>query len=342
MTAIVLRGDAAHLPLPDGSVDLIVTSPPYWQQRDYQDGGKSIPGQTGGEDHPDGWLKAMQDTTREWCRVLKPAGSIFVNLDDKYATRYSSLRKCGRKGTNNDDDTRSRSGPNRTGTADKSLLGLPWRYAIGCMDDLGLILRKDIVWSKTNGLPDKAKDRVGSSHEYLFHFVRQRFYHSDTDAIREPYAAWTAKAYEYEQHGYQRRDNSARMDRGGFAKPPKINPLGKMPGSVWEITPQPLDLPGFLGVDHFAPMPMEMARRCILGWSPPRGIVLDPFGGVGTTALVAAAFGRTGVSIDLSHDYSRAARWRVTDPVERARAMHVPKPPPVPEGQGSLFDEAGL
>ena len=307
MTAVVLRGDARRLPLPDACADLIVTSPPYWQQRDYQDGGKSIPGQIGGEDDPAAWLKAMQDAAREWCRVLKPSGSIFVNLDDRY-------------------------------TSGGSMMCLPWQYAIGCTYDLGLILRKDIVWSKTNGLPGKARDRVDGTHEYLFHFVRSRRYYSDTDAVRVPHAAWTARAYEYEQNGYRRRDNPARMDRGGFAKPPTINPLGKIPGSVWTMTPEPLSLPGWLNVDHFAPMPMEMARRCVLGWSPPDGLVLDPFGGVGTTALVAAALGRMAVSVDLGHDYSRAARWRVTDPGELARARCAPKPPPVPDGQGSLFD----
>jgi len=341
MTAVVLQGDAAHLPLADASVDLIVTSPPYFGQRDYRDGGESLNGQIGGEATPREYIAALHACTAEWMRVLKPEGSLFVNLGDKYATRYSSIRRRGRAGLNGDDDSRGRSGQNRTGVGEKSLLGLPSRYMLGCIDDLDLILRKDIIWSKTNGLPDKAKDRVGSTHEYLFHFVLRPVYYSNTDEIRESYAAWTAKAYEYEQAGYSRRDNPARMDRGGFAKPPAINPLGKLPGSVWEITPQPLMLPDWLDVEHFAPMPMEMARRCVLGWSPPGGTVLDPFGGVGTTALVAAAFDRTGVSVELGHDYSRAALWRVSDPGERARALQVPKPAPVPREQGSLFDLNG-
>lgn len=304
---VVLRGDAAHLPLPDGSVDLIVTSPPYFQQRDYRDGGASLEGQLGKEETPRAYIAALLACTREWVRVLKPEGSLFVNLDDKY-----------RPGGN-------------------GLMGLTSRYVIGCMDELGLIQRAEILWSKANGLPEKAKDRAHRTHEHLLHFTTQTRYFSSCDAIREPHAEWTLKAYRYERKGYNRRSNADRMDKGGFAKAPEANPLGKMPGSVWEITPQPLALPAWLDVDHFAPMPTEMARRCVLGWSPLGGVVLDPFGGVGTTALVAVAFGRTGISADLSHDYGRAAMWRVGDPGERARVLGLPKPVPVIDGQDSLF-----
>lgn len=339
MSAAILRCDARRLPLADESVHLVLTSPPYWGQRDYQDGGKSLSGQIGNEDTPAEFIANLIACTREWIRVLKPEGSLFVNLGDKYANDA----KWG--GSSNSLQARSEPGSTagyrrkvRTGFAPKTLMNLPHRYAIGCTDELGLIERAEVVWSKTNGLPDKATDRVGTSHEHLFHFTRRPHYYSDTDAIREPYADWTAKAYAYEKKGYRRRDNPDRNDRGGYAKAPKVNPLGRIPGSVWKITPQPLTLPEDLGVDHFAPMPMEMARRCILGWSPQGGTVLDPFGGVGTTVLVAEVLGRKGISADLSHDYGRAAVWRAADPGERARALCVPKPPFVPDGQEALFD----
>jgi DNA modification methylase len=385
VTAVVLRGDAASLPLPDASVDLICTSPPYYGQRSYTDGGEHYAGQIGSEDTPAEYIANLLACTSEWVRVLKPEGSIFVNLGDSY---HSGKGAPGRTTTDPKNAGRNARRTQRSpldyglDLPRKTLLGLPWRYAIGCMDQgaphlrekflaglvdhvldgtitqdefwrraeaydaepkpkgLGLILRAEIIWNKPNGLPEKARDRAHRTHEQLFHFTRQPVYFSSCDAIREPHAEWTLKAYGYERKGYNRRSNASRVDRGGFAKAPEANPLGKMPGSVWEIAPQPLSLPAFLGVDHFAPMPMELARRCILGWSPPRGIVADPFGGVGTTALVAEVFGRTVISVDLSHDYGRAARWRVADPGERARAQCVPKPPPVPDGQGSLF-EAG-
>jgi hypothetical protein len=192
-----------------------------------------------------------------------------------------------------------------------------------------------------------------------------------------------------------------------------LNPLGKLPGSVWEIPSQPLTVPARLGTDHFAAFPMELPRRVIAGWSPPGictacgegrrpvvdkalvgvwhdkppqqshytgnevlhrngrkregdpmmrtfgstsatitgyacacpqpdaptrpSLVVDPFGGTGTTALVADALGRHGISFDRSADYCRLAQWRTTDPAERAKALQVPKPPPVMDGQGALF-----
>jgi hypothetical protein len=292
------------------------------------------------------------------------------------------------------------------------------------MDELGLILRRDIIWSKPNGLPESVTDRCRSSHEYLFHFTVRPRYYAAVDEIREPHTG-TA-------HGggidYGNASGNGVRHRTFLPRPGEFNALGKLPGSVWEIPSQPLSVPARLGVDHFAAFPMELPRRCILGWSPPGictecgegrrsvaagyacactpytyhpgtadngkpyhqelaegryalntggaprdtshpghaglwdrpktgpwreyhldrwtppptrpAVVVDPFGGTGTTALVASMLGRTGVSVDLSADYCRLARWRTTDPAERARALQVPKPPPVPDGQASLFDEA--
>jgi SAM-dependent methyltransferase len=115
-----IHGDARHLPLPDETVDLVVTSPPYFGLRDY-----GSDQQIGAEPTPQEFIAALIECTREMMRVLKPGGSIFVNLGDKYATRYSSTRGGGRAGLNDDDDTRSRSGQNRTGTPEKSLTAAP-------------------------------------------------------------------------------------------------------------------------------------------------------------------------------------------------------------------------
>jgi site-specific DNA-methyltransferase (cytosine-N4-specific) len=350
VNAVIVRADARSLPLADESVDLIVTSPPYLGQRSYTDGGEHYAGQIGSEATPAEYIAALLDCTREWVRVLRPSGSLFVNLGDKYASpggrgvQGDTGQMAGRSVV----EARRRSiaqqgaGVREWGLPHKSLAGLPWRYTLGCIDQLGLVLRAEIVWSKPNGLPEKVTDRVTRTHEQLFHFTRRPRYYSAGDSIRVPHAGWTAKAYEYEQRGYQRRVNSDRQDQGNFRQPPKLNPAGKIPGSVWDFASEPLQLPDWLDVDHFAPMPMEMARRCILGWSPPAGVVLDPFGGAGTTALVAESFGRRAISADLSHDYGRAARWRVSDPGERARALGVPKPPPVLEGQESLFEDVAL
>jgi DNA modification methylase len=198
MTAVVLRADARRLPLPDASVDLIVTSPPYFGLRSYTDtrdcpkcrdliadgrdprqawpdyqahwdrDHKPLPyaGQIGSEGTPAEWVAALVECTREWVRVLKPSGSIFVNLGDKFAGSggdgNSGLLAPKFKGNT---DAAPPSRGKRWGYQPKSLLGLPWRYALACTDELGLILRRDIVWAKPNGLPESVTDRCRSSHE---------------------------------------------------------------------------------------------------------------------------------------------------------------------------------
>ena len=465
MTAIVLRGDAAHLPLPDASVDLIVTSPPYWGMRSYTDGGEHYDGQIGSEEMPREWLEALWRCTAEWMRVLKPEGSLFVDLGDKYSQPGKGERNMqGIGGTvvhkvGVQQMNRSARDFSYDGVRGKSLLGLPWRYAIGCVDGLGLILRAEIVWEKPNGLPESVTDRVRRSHEQVFHFVKQPRYFAAVDEIREPHTGNTHGRRADGQHSPKEQATIGNGFRRGYFPE---NPLGKLPGSVWGIPSMPLTVPAHLGVDHFAAFPVELPRRIILGWSPsgiciecgegrcpvvvraqlwtgrvnsgrakrqladgiglsrghnaagyphtvsqtavtgyacacapytdhpgtgkptrrvghntdqptfhPQGtygqkqageyervgpwreyhledwtppptrpsVVVDPFAGTGTTMLTASVLGRIGIGIDRSGDYCRLARWRCSDPAERARALGVPKPPPVPEGQGSLFDE---
>lgn len=438
MSAVVLRGDARELPLPDESVDLIVTSPPYFGQRDYQDGGQSVAGQIGSEETPAEYIAALLRCTAEWMRVLKPSGSIFVNLGDKYSQRTQTRRSSHQPGIfpgkfGEFGETwaeRAAKGATRmphqnvisddgSYVAEKSLMQLPQRYSIGCTDQLGLILRRDIIWSKPSGMPESVTDRCASRHEYVFHFVKQPRYFAAVDEIKLPLAAPDRKAG---ASAFRARNASLPRSATGAYEGP--NPLGKVPGSVWEIAPQPLIVPERIaharccgglqriacedGLEHFAAFPFALVRPLIMGWSPsgvctscgqgrrpvsntvrtfdgqPCGpgtgaifgdmkrqarnkgvgnwrfraettitgyacdcgvptaptrhsVVADPFGGTGSTALVADVLGRHGISFDRSADYCRLARWRTTDPAERAKAMQVPKPPPVPEGQGDLF-----
>ena len=349
--AIVLQGDARHLPLPDGCVDLIVTSPPYWSLRDYRDNDASLAGQLGSEATPAEYIANLLDCTREWIRVLKPRGNLFVNIGDAYSA-YN----------NNRGPSRSLSAPADPGRGHivkpglpdhvraKSLYGLPWRYALGCIDELSLILRAEIVWHKTSGMPESVKDRVRRSHEQVFHFTRQSRYDASVDEIREGHApqsiARTHRRYDAGDSFSVGTPNT--LDPAQFC-----NPLGKLPGSVWDIPSAPLVVPDRIaharccggrkregcedGLAHYAAYPPALVRPIILGWSPGGGLVVDPLGGTGTSALVADVFGRTGLTFDLSGDYCRLARWRTTDPGERARAMQVPKPPPVIDGQLDMF-----
>ena len=241
MTGLI-QADAVALPLADDSVDLVITSPPYFALRSYRDDGEHYDGQIGSEATPQEFLDALWTVTRECVRVLKPSGSLWVNLGDKYA--------------------------------EKSLIGLPWRYAIGCIDDLGLILRAEVVWSKPNGLPESVTDRVRRSHEQWFHFTLEPRYFSAIDEIREPHLT-TGGITPDEARNDPRYAASSHRNievRNGTTKgaTPKFagNPLGKLPGSVWSIPSEPLKVPDELGVDHFAAFPQEWPRRLILGWCP--------------------------------------------------------------------------
>ena len=257
---MLTQADALRLPLADDSVDLVVTSPPYFALRSYRDGDEHYDGQIGSEASPQEFLEALWAATVEMVRVVKPSGSIFVNLGDKYAGS-GGHNNAGVGGTGRGPSTYTKaSGHARP----KSLMGLPWRYAIGCIDDLGLILRSEIVWAKPNGLPESVTDRVRRSHEQWFHFTLEPRYFSAIDEIREAYTSPPAKA-----------QKSKAAESGATLNPTlnpthdlEHNPLGKPPGSVWSIPSEPLQVPDHLGVDHFAAFPQEWPRRLILGWCP--------------------------------------------------------------------------
>lgn len=313
-TASVLRADARNLPLPDESVDLVVTSPPYFALRSYTDDGRTYGGQVGAETSPCAYVAALLDATREMVRALKPTGSIFVDLGDKYA-------RAGGGGAGSSDGRTGR-GPRPASSApegvpEKSLMLLPERYRIAAVDELGLIARAVIVWSKPNGLPESVTDRVRRSHEDWVHLTRQPRYYSAVDEIRQPHAAGTVRraAQGFRTNARHDSGNSAGSLRtDGLADGYEPNPLGALPGSVWTIPTEPLRVPDWLDVDHFAAFPTEWPRRLIAAFCPEGGTVLDPFGGTGTTALAAKATGRYGVTADLSTDYCRLAAWRVADP----------------------------
>jgi len=260
------QADALRLPLADDSVDLVVTSPPYFALRSYRDGDEHYDGQIGSEASPQEFLEALWAATVEMVRVVKPSGSIFVNLGDKYANPTGSGS--------------APAAPQNTlgmGVRQKSLMGLPWRYAIGCIDDLGLILRSEIVWSKPNGLPESVTDRVRRSHEQWFHFTLEPRYFSAIDEIREPQKeperSGTWNGANTDQPDNPRSHAGWQAKTLAWMEEPTVglrefNPLGKVPGSVWSIPSEPLQVPDHLGVDHFAAFPQEWPRRLILGWCP--------------------------------------------------------------------------
>jgi DNA modification methylase len=359
-TATIIRADARTLPLDDASADLIITSPPYFGLRAYTDGGERYAGQLGSEPTPAAYIDNLIACTREMVRVLKPSGSIWVNLGDKFSQRVAARPSSHQDGLfpGRDDLIKDWKRDRAAGLArmprenvidpttgthvpEKSLMGLPWRYAIRCIDELGLILRAEVIWSKPNGLPESATDRVCRSHEQWFHFTLQPRYFAAVDEIREPSDPRNLRPADRDGR-ISAKDSTRRANGHGVighaGKPLEYNPLGRLPGSVWEIATQPLKVPAELGIDHFAAFPIQWPRRIILGWSPPRGTVLDPFGGTGSTALAAKALGRHGISVDLSADYCRLAEWRVNDPGELAKALGVEKPATQLDGQADILD----
>lgn len=271
MTYQLIRGNATAIPMADDSVDLIVTSPPYFALRSYTDGGEHYDGQLGSEATPQAFLEALWAVTAECVRVLKPSGSLWVNLGDKYNSGgghgASSPGVSAREGRKSHDNWVGRRTRTAAGIPAKSLMLLPQRYAIGCIDQLGLICRAEVIWAKPNGLPESVTDRVRRSHEQWFMFTKQPRYFSAVDEVREPQQSIGER-----HEGRSGYVNAADASGGegvarGFSER-ALNPLGKLPGSVWQIPTEPLRVPDHLGVDHFAAFPSEWPRRIILGWSP--------------------------------------------------------------------------
>lgn len=274
----ITQGDAFNLPLDDHSIDLIVTSPPYFSFREYTDEDQVLKA-VGNEEHPWEYLKTLVDWGYEARRVLKPEGNMFVVLGDKYA---------GSGGHNNAGIGASKKrGPGRYSQSalinwalppipNKSQLGLPTRYA-NLMAENGWLLRQTLIWSKPNDIPKNARDRAEFTHEYVFHLTLQQKHYAHPNLRSLPFAR----------------------------------------SSVWEISSSeglryPSDLFQRLRTDrHYAAFPVELVRRLITGWCPEEGLVLDPFGGSGTTVLAAKILGRRGVSVDLSAGYTRLALWRI-------------------------------
>ncbi len=332
--ALILQADARALPLPDASVDLIVTSPPYWGLRSYRDGGQHYADQIGAETTPWEYLENLIACTAEMARVLKPSGSIFINLGDKYSSPGGHTDNTAPSRLEGRRNLRKQGRADRStatyGVPAKSLMLLPERFRIACVDKLGLLVRAKLVWDKPNGLPERVTDRVRQSHEDWVHLTLRPRYFAEMDSIREPAS------------GYSRPPGARRQTPGGQkrrAMTDTCNPAGRLPGSVWQIPTEPLVAPEHVGVEHYAAFPTAWPRLIISAWCPPGGIVLDPFGGTGTTALVARALGRTGISIDRSADYCRLAAWRTNDRAELAKALRVDKPPVEMAGQADILAE---
>jgi site-specific DNA-methyltransferase (adenine-specific) len=308
------------------SIDFCMTSPPYWNKRDYENGGIGL------ELDFEEYLNHLLTIFAQVKRVLRNTGSFWLNLGDTYE--------------------------------DKRLVGVPWRIALALIDQQGWMLRNDVIWNKLKG-PDNAKDKLRNTHEYVFHFVKQsKGFFYDVNAIRSKprearvkngavISATGVTGVRYKRQielstalnevekqnasqalnemlkrirrgeiadfrmvirKQQRTTHSDSASVSGRAKELaqkgfyflQYHPDGSKPGDVWDIIPEDTSNRG----EHYAAYPEDLCRIPLLATCPEGGIALDPFCGTGTTNLVAMQLGRKSVGIDLSEQYIDYARRR--------------------------------
>lgn len=306
----VLVGDALEVlrKIGDQQVNCIVTSPPYWGLRDY-----GVEGQLGLEKTPQEYVTKMVTVFREARRVLKDDGTLWLNMGDSYSGSGKGIGSDHGKAVFTDSDIKKTDWKS-TGLKQKDLIGMPWRLAFALQED-GWYLRADIIWAKTNPMPESVKDRPTRAHEYIFLLSKRQNYYYDLDAIREPVAASTRNRPPVDFGGAKgRRYSPPKGDpnfRGGHEQWGRnfdyreCSERGRNKRSVWTLSNQP-----FRGA-HFAVFPQRLIEPCIKAGCPPQGIVLDPFMGAGTTGLVARKLGRNWLGIELNQAYADMAMNRI-------------------------------
>jgi DNA modification methylase len=320
VTVRILHGDCRETlrTLPDCSVQTCVTSPPYFGLRDY-----GCDGQIGLESTPESFVTELVAEHREVRRVLRDDGTLWLNLGDSYAGNgaayddSSSTLQGGKQSTRMGAARAPKSG---IGLKPKDLIGIPWRVAFALQAD-GWYLRQDIIWSKPNPMPESVRDRCTKAHEYLFLLSKSQRYYFDADAIAEPLAASSIERLSQptleQQAGSCRvpgKTNGAmkavrRADLGGRDTkgcPNEIEGATRNKRSVWEVATQPFK------EAHFATFPPALIEPCILAGSREGDVVLDPFGGAGTTGLVADRFRRDAILCELNPAYAEIAHTRIT------------------------------
>lgn len=313
--------------IPSESIDFVMTSPPYWGKREYENGGIGLE-----TDYRD-FIKILAEIFLEVKRVLKSTGSFWLNLGDTYSY--------------------------------KGLIGIPWRVVFELTDNQGWILRNSVIWNKLKGGMDNSKDRLGNIHENVFHFVKKaKGYYYNADAIRSKpreskvvngsiVSATGVSGVRYKRQiqlstalserekiiafdalenmlsdltagnisdfrmvirGQQRTTHSDSEKVSGRAKELrdkgfyflKYHPKGSKPSDVWEIIPEDSQD----REPHFAAYPIDLCRIPLLATCPENGVVLDPFCGTGTTLVAAHHLNRKSIGIDISHRYLELSQER--------------------------------
>ncbi len=338
----ILVGDCLELlrAMPAESVHCCVTSPPYYGLRDY-----GVDGQIGLEETPAEFLAKLVEVFREVRRVLRKDGTAWVNMGDSYASMAGGYAPDGSAGKHDIVSRATRGAVLRgrlrkpaAGFKPKDLMGMPWRLAFALQDD-GWYLRQDIIWHKNNPMPESVRDRCTKSHEYIFLLSKSPKYFYDQEAILEPCSPNTHARLAQDvqnQIGSARASGGAKTNGNMKAVTRKSNGVGwgydtdskprttgrvkdnasmdsalaimpteRNKRSVWTVPTH-----SFKGA-HFATFPPDLIRPCILAGCPRGGLVLDPFGGAGTTGLVAMQEGRRSILLELNPAYAAIADARL-------------------------------
>ena len=309
MSKIICADAAAGLKtLPQESVQMCVTSPPYYGLRDY-----GTDGQIGVEQTPREYIDRLIEVFVEVYRVLKPDGTFWLNISDSYAGSGKgpmSIQVAGNGKNKNLYDMKSRiyEVPKRwENIKPKDMIGIPWMLAFA-LRDFGYYLRSDIIWHKTNCLPESVKDRPSKSYEHIFLFAKSPKYYFDYKAIQEPIKEVTAARYTRGRSGkakYSGTQASQGIDRKTDAVMEETRQYRRK-RDVWEVSTNTYRMD-----EHFAMFPERLIEPCILAGSRPGDTVLDPFFGSGTTGAVAKRFGREYIGIDLNPRYLEKAELRI-------------------------------
>lgn len=333
----ILHGNCLEVlkSLPDNSVDCCVTSPPYFGLRDY---GNTE--QIGLEPTPELFVQQLLSVFVEVKRVLKPTGTLWVNMGDSYAgsgkgsnpdgTPHESKLKA-KQGTNFDGGIATPQKAKNIGLKAKDLIGIPWMLAFALRAN-GWYLRQDIIWNKPNPMPESVTDRCTKAHEYIFLLSKSRNYFYDAEAIKE-YAKNPAddirriekatlngkSTPDKIKNGIRNSTVDGKKHKNLADKGQQVHTMHRTRNehgnefyttkankrSVWTVTTQAMP------DAHFATFPERLIDDCIKAGCPPQGIVLDPFMGAGTTALVARKLDRNFIGIELNKKYIAIAERRL-------------------------------
>ena len=309
-TDTIINRDALYAlrELPSESVHCAVTSPPYYALRDY-----GLDAQIGREDTPEQYIEKLTDVFRELRRVLRPDGTLWLNIADTY---------CGTGSKGGCTDPKYPQGRNgqsvsvarkAAGCKQKDLIGIPWLLAFSLRSD-GWYLRSDIIWQKENPMPESCKDRPTRCYEYVFLLTKSKKYYYDWQAVAEPIAPTTAvrlksgvgkgNKYAATVPGQNQPQKINRPRRKGAYTDEMISPV-RSRRNVWQI-----NTASYRG-GHFAAFPPKLAETCILAGCPVGGIVLDPFLGSGTTAAAAKSLSRRYIGIEINPEYCTLAKQRI-------------------------------